>query len=1031
MGIDNRRATGSSNRSGGGRIQAGGAPSVPPNTRAKSRVYIAIDIESTGVEPDSGEIIEIAALRFRLEKGGRVRILEEWQTFVRPQNPIPYKITNLTGIHQSDVENAPSFNQIKDRIHQFLGPYPIIGHSVESDIGFLRRQQFEVQNPTLDTYELATLVLPQQGNYSLKAIADTLGVGTGEAHRAMADARMTMETFAALVGRIEQLPTDILSEVDRIAGQLLGDWALHRLFQDAIEVQKEEENSGGAVSNLGALLKAKLAQQQPAQQSSDLNFLFLAREEKPQELQPQPIAAEHLAQLENRVVAPILEAFAENRPLLLEVPGGTSNSLYERTWGMLVAAVETARREGKCVVLATNNEPQRERLVKQLVPELQARLAKLESSSSPASAKKRRQEEQLPFKAATVKNQSHYLCLRRWESFRKTASLTDDELKLLIKVLVWLPTTTEGDGTELRIGNSERLWSRINSQKGLCQPQFCEQAAQSNCFFYRARERGRTSHVVVADQALVLADLVGQAGTLPDYEYIVLDDAHHLEDEASKQFGTVITPYSLFNFLDWLSRPITWKADSGKERNGFLHSLNYFYGKNISAEVKANLKQVAEETAQQVFLCRDAAGNLLRELSSILLQLNQESGQSDGRVRLDHKFRHGSVWAGSVGLWHTFHHEWEELYYRLDELRAEAETVRSSLTRTDELFADLHYYVNQCNFLLNKLSAAFQTGETGQIFWMSSTRLHSTSSAAQALASEGENTPFNERSGISIFNAPLEVAPILEQYLFTLRRSVALVSSTLTTENDFSFIKDRLGLEHIHPLEVRLPPDRRYASSMLYLPSDMPEPNQSGYQKSVDHNIMELAKLLEGRMVVVFSSNSALRLTYKAIQRPLESSHILVLGQGLDGSRRSMMQRFKNTPRAIMLTTLNYWEVMDMPGADGQEEVGTSDALFNLLIITKLPFDPPTDPLFAARVESKLFDKPFEQYALPRTILRFRQTFERLLAGQPERSAVIMLDSRLVSKSYGSLFLNSLPPLTTELDSLSQMSSKVTEWLEG
>lgn len=1028
MGVDNRRGLSTGKFAGAPKTQAGSQLNAQP----KGRIYIAIDIESTGVEADTGEIIEVAALRFRLEKGGQIRILEEWQTMVRPQNPIPYKITNLTGIRQSDVENAPSFNQIRERLRQFLGNYPIIGHSVESDVGFLRRHQFEVQNPTLDTYELATLVMPQQGNYSLKAIAEVLGAGASEAHRALADARMTMEAFAALVWRIEQLPPDILAEVDRIATQLLGDWSLHRLFQDAREVQKEEEDSGGAVSNLGALLKAKLAaqSQQPATQSGDLNFLFLAQEEKPVELKPNPIDPAHLTQVENRVVPPIQEAFNLKRPLLLEVPGGAAGSQHERTWGMLVAAVETARREGKCVVIAANSEAPRERLAKQLVPELQERLARLEGANNQSPSKKRRQDEPKPFRAAVVKNQSNYLCLRRWESFRKTPSLTDDELKLLIKVLVWLPTTTEGDGSELRIGNSERLWSRINSQKGLCLPEFCDRDDQPRCFFYRARERARTSHVVIADQGLVLADLVGQAGTLPDYEYLLVDDAHHLEDEASKQFGTAITPYSLFNFLDWLSRPVTWKADAGKERNGFLHNLPQHFKKSTTQEIKTVLNRVAEEAAQQVFMCREATGNLLRELSAILLQLNQESGQADGRVRLDHKFRQGPVWAEAVGQWESFHREWEELYYRLAELRDEAEGVKSGLAKSEALQADLNYYINQCNFLLNKLTSAFQTGESGQIFWMAATRLHSSSSAAQALSPEGEAVLLNERSGISIFSAPLEVAPILEQRLFTLRRSVALVSSTLTTENDFSFIKDRLGMEHIQPMEVCLPPSRNYATSLLYLPTDMPEPNQAGYQKGVDQHIMELARLLNGRMVVVFSSNSALRLTYKAVQRPLESNHILVLGQGLDGSRRSMMQRFRSTPRALMLTTLNYWELMDLSSAEGEEELA-SEGLFNLLVITKLPFDPPSDPLFAARVESKLFDRPFEQYSLPRTILRFRQTFERLLAGQPERSAVIMLDSRLVSKSYGSLFLNSLPPLTHRLDNLNQMRNTVADWLEG
>ena len=999
-----------------------------PDKDRHARTYIAIDTESTGIEADQGDIIEIAVLRFRLEKGGRFRVLDEWQTFVRPQNPIPYKITNLTGIRQADVENAPNFQAIRERLRQFLGNYPIIGHSVESDIGFLRRAQYEVQNPAIDTYELATLVLPQQANFSLKAVAETLGVESGSAHRALADARMTMEVFAGLMGRIEALPPEVLHEVDRVAGKLLGEWSLHELFQDAIEVQKEETEAVGAVSNLGALLKLKLAEQQKTTKKDDLSFLFLNQEEKPVALTPRPLDPTVAAQLENRVSQPIWQAFEDKRNLLLEVPGGMVGSETERATGMVVAAVQKARQEGRTAVLAVHNDSQRERLLNQVVPQVQEQLTRLEQ---PDTGSKRRRPTEPSFKVATVKNQTNYLCLRRWESFRKTESLTDDELKLLIRVLVWLPGTTTGDGSELRIGNGERLWSRINSQKGLCQPEFCNREGQPQCFFYRAQERARTSHLVITDQALVLADLVGQAGTMPSTDWIIIDDAHHLEDEASKQFGSLISPYSLFNFLDWLSRPVTWLPGVTGERNGFLHSLSRHYKKDTGQEVRDIVNRLTDEAAHQVDLSREAVGTLLRDLGSILAQLNQESGQADGRVRLDQKFRNGPAWAESVGVWESFHQEWEELYYRLADLRDEVLGVQFSLRRGDELESDLKYYVNQCNYLLNKLSAAFETGESGQVFWMGSTRLHATSSAAQALAPAGEVAPVMERLGINIYSAPLDVGPILEQRLFSHKESTALVSSTLTTENDFSFIKDRLGLEHDQPMEVRLSADRRYGEGLLYLPTDMPEPNQAGYQKNVDQYITELARRATGRIAVIFASNSALRLTYKTVQRPLENSSILVLGQGQDGSRRSMMTRFRNTPRALLLTTLNFWETTDLSsGASAEEEAGTEPGLFDLLVITKLPFDAPSDPVFAARVESRLFEKPFEQYSLPRTILRFRQTFERMLAGQPERSAVVMLDSRLITKSYSNLFLNSLPPLTTRREPLSQLTGQVEEWLK-
>jgi Rad3-related DNA helicase len=139
------------------------------------------------------------------------------------------------------------------------------------------------------------------------------------------------------------------------------------------------------------------------------------------------------------------------------------------------------------------------------------------------------------------------------------------------------------------------------------------------------------------------------------------------------------------------------------------------------------------------------------------------------------------------------------------------------------------------------------------------------------------------------------------------------------------------------------------------------------------------------------------------------------------------MDRFRNTPHSLMLSTINYWEANDF----NQNDTDEGGAIFNTLAITKLPFDPPSDPLFAARSESRLFDDPFVQYSLPRTILRFRQAFERLLTGLQDPGVVVMLDSRLTRKSYGPLFLNSLPALPIQRDRLGQLIPQTGDWLHS
>jgi DNA polymerase-3 subunit epsilon/ATP-dependent DNA helicase DinG len=319
------------------------------------------------------------------------------------------------------------------------------------------------------------------------------------------------------------------------------------------------------------------------------------------------------------------------------------------------------------------------------------------------------------------------------------------------------------------------------------------------------------------------------------------------------------------------------------------------------------------------------------------------------------------------------------------------------------MMLDLNYYVTQTNVLLNRLISAFEESDSSQVFWLA-------------------NHPRTQLVGI--YSAPLQINQGLQHTLFAHKRSVVMASATMTTGGDFSYVKQRLGVQDAQ--EVRLHPERDYtATTMLYLPSDMPEPSQQGYQKAIDQHIIELAKACQGRMLALFTSNSALRMTYKSVQRTLEQNNILVLGLGLDGTRRSVLGRFKGTEKALLLSTLGHWENGEL---FGEEE---SAALsFKLLTITKLPFDPPSDPIFAARTESRQFSDPFTQYSLPRTILRFKQSYERLLDTMPGQGAVVILDSRLTHRSYGTTFLNSLPALHTRNESLSRLVPEVRGWLE-
>jgi DNA polymerase III subunit epsilon len=272
-----------------------------------------------------------------------------------------------------------------------------------------------------------------------------------------------------------------------------------------------------------------------------------------------------------------------------------------------------------------------------------------------------------------------------------------------------------------------------------------------------------------------------------------------------------------------------------------------------------------------------------------------------------------------------------------------------------------------------------------------------------------------QRDALTLSAAPLSVAELLQANLFSQKSTVVLASATLAVDGSFDYVKKRIGLDE--PTELMLDSPFDYQKqALVYIPQDIPEPNQKGYQPALEDALIALCAATGGRALVLFTANSALRQTYRAIQEPLENQGIAVLGQGLDGSRRSLLERFKEFPRTVLLGTTSFWEGVDVVG----------DAL-SVLIIAKLPFSVPTDPVFAARSEG--FADPFNEFGVPQAILRFKQGFGRLIRSREDRGIIAVLDKRLLTKKYGQMFLNSLPHTLVRSGPIKQLPGLASRFL--
>jgi len=244
---------------------------------------------------------------------------------------------------------------------------------------------------------------------------------------------------------------------------------------------------------------------------------------------------------------------------------------------------------------------------------------------------------------------------------------------------------------------------------------------------------------------------------------------------------------------------------------------------------------------------------------------------------------------------------------------------------------------------------------------------------------------------------------------------VILTSATLTTHGEFQYLRNTLGADEADEMQLGSPYDYESAA-LLYIANDLPEPNAPGYQQQLDRAIINTAKATGGRMLVLFTSYAALKKTSQAITGPLAREEIYVYEQGDGASPNALLESFKATDRAVLLGTKSFWEGVDVPG----------DQL-SVVIITKLPFDVPTDPLIAAR--SEIYEDSFQQYYLPEAILKFRQGFGRLIRTQSDRGVVAILDRRVLTKQYGRLFLESLPQCTARQGPASNLSREAGKWL--
>jgi len=399
----------------------------------------------------------------------------------------------------------------------------------------------------------------------------------------------------------------------------------------------------------------------------------------------------------------------------------------------------------------------------------------------------------------------------------------------------------------------------------------------------------------------------------------------------------------------------------------------------------------ADRAVRQLDIFFDRLGEFVEE------QREGKRSQYSFRLRVTSGLRVQPAWEGVEIAWDDANAPLAAVVDGLERLMGSIEDLAAfDVSDTDDLQAQILGVARRLGEARGQISQMITQDSPSFICWLESSA---------------------NKDHLSLHAAPLHVGPLVEEHLFHKKESVVLTSATLRTSGTFDFLRERLHAWEADELAVGSPFDYKN-STLVYLVDDIPEPGKPGYQRGVEQGMAALFRATGGRALALFTSYSQLRATLRAIRAPLAQADIIVQAQGEGVSRAQLLENFRTGQRQVLLGTRSFWEGVDVPGEP-----------LSCLAIAKLPFSVPSDPIFAARAET--FEQPFLEYAVPETILRFLQGFGRLIRTRTDRGVVAVFDRRLLTRSYGSLFVESLPEPTVRQGSSALLPQAAAEWLSG
>lgn len=926
--------------------------------------YVVIDLETTGHSPvKDDKIIEAGIVVIENN-----RIVDTHASLFNPNKKISPFISNLTGIIDEDVEEAPVFGEKADQIIELFHSSYLIAHNVDFDFGFLNAElekngRKKLKNPVLDTVELARIIYPKAPSYKLSQLANYLQIEHDDPHRALSDAYVTALVFLKLKKKLESLPYETVSRLLQLENVLKSD--LYDLLADREKNLAFSPAEKDGLVSFGGLSFRMINETKSNPCTLEESFGdYLDHIYERGGTMEKTILNYEKRNGQREMSETIFDAFAANKHALIEAETGTGKSL-----SYLIPAIYYAVKDNKRLVISTYTTQLQAQLLENEIPSIHKLV-------------------DIPFQASILKGKSHYLSLEKFAN-ELNADYQDNYDITLTKamLLVWITETNTGDIDEVQLPSSGYAYfnkiSAMTEKVDPTSPWFY------HSYYQHAKRRARQADIIITNHALLCTDMFNDYQFLPGYDKVIIDEAHHLEEAVSHHFGLKMDDSRIQFMLNQIGR-----TEEEKTMGTLFSHVN---NQEIPLEEwDAKFDQVKYESDELFHMI----------FQYVLKQQQNNKSLSDiGRVQylFDEAEEKSAKWDAIIEMASRLTFYLRDLIHILSVIKQYAEQKelldKYDAEEINRIFTSLQSFIDQLEQLFLVQNA------DQQVKW-AEIETHST------------------RNAVYLYSESKDVSELLQNNFFNKKESVILTSATLTMRNSFSFMQNQLGIPSDRLMTEQIASPFSYEDQVqVLIPNDFPDVkrgNMDDFIYATCEAILSLAEITEGRMLILFTSYDMLRRSYALLKEIMNTDEYKIIGQGISsGSRSRLKKNFQSADKAILLGTSSFWEGVDIPGED-----------LSCLMIVRLPFQPPNHPIYKAKSDDlkKNGKNAFMELSLPNAVIRFKQGFGRLIRSKQDRGIVFICDARIKQARYGKFFTESIPSVPITYDSTQKLITKAQEW---